>query len=331
MGARRSSPTPRAGAPDRHRGRARLQVGAARAAVVLEVQGRRALRAVGHRPGRPAHDAGAHRAQARLLPARPRPRAPRADRPAPALLRRLQPARGHARGHAGQSVGWADVYPSTYPDNWIDVTGLSGCFAVVHRADPGDGIFESNEDNNASSKIVRLPYRPGPQRCPRGAACLPRRRACRPRRRLRPPPSDGARARPARSPSSPARRAGSAGRSSLRLADEGCAVGLCARDADEVQRAAGELRALGVGAHGVAADVTDEAALTAAVDECARELGGLDLVVANAGGAAGGAGARGDHRGRLGADAGRSTSSIRPCSCARPCRTCAPAAAARRC
>ena len=74
----------------------------------------------------------------------------------------------------------------------------------------------------------------------------------------------------------------------LRLADEGCAVGLCARDADEVQRSAGELRALGVGAHGVAADVTDEAALTAAVDECARELGGLDLVVANAGGAAGG-------------------------------------------
>ena len=74
----------------------------------------------------------------------------------------------------------------------------------------------------------------------------------------------------------------------LRLADEGCAVGLCARDADAVQRAAGELRALGVGAHGVAADVTDEAALTAAVDECARELRGLDLVVANAGGAAGG-------------------------------------------
>jgi hypothetical protein len=69
----------------------------------------------------------------------------------------------------GTSVGWADVYPASYPDNWIDVTGLSGCFAVVHRADPGNGIFESNEDNNTSSKIVRLPYRPGPQRCPRKA------------------------------------------------------------------------------------------------------------------------------------------------------------------
>jgi NADP-dependent 3-hydroxy acid dehydrogenase YdfG len=69
----------------------------------------------------------------------------------------------------------------------------------------------------------------------------------------------------------------------LRLADEGCSVGICARDADEVARAAAELRTLGGGAHGVAADVKDETALTAAVDECARELRGLDLVVANAG------------------------------------------------
>lgn len=69
----------------------------------------------------------------------------------------------------GTSVGWADVYPASYPDNWIDVTGLSGCFAVVHRADPGDGIFESDENNNTSSRIVRLPYAPGPQGCPRPA------------------------------------------------------------------------------------------------------------------------------------------------------------------
>ena len=73
----------------------------------------------------------------------------------------------------GTSVGWADVYPSTYPDNWIDVTGLSGCFAVVHRVDPGNGILESNEANNVSSKIVRLPYKPGPQRCPRAAPPAP--------------------------------------------------------------------------------------------------------------------------------------------------------------
>ena len=73
-----------------------------------------------------------------------------------------------------------------------------------------------------------------------------------------------------------------------RLADEGCAVGLCARDGGEVRDAVERLRARGAPAHGVVADVTDEAILTAAVDEVASVLGGLDLVVANAGGAAGG-------------------------------------------
>jgi hypothetical protein len=67
----------------------------------------------------------------------------------------------------GTSVGWADVYPSTYPDNWIDVTGLEGCFAVVQRVDPGHHIIEANEANNVSSKIVRLPFKPGAQHCPR--------------------------------------------------------------------------------------------------------------------------------------------------------------------
>jgi Lysyl oxidase len=69
----------------------------------------------------------------------------------------------------GTSVGWADAYPSTYPDNWIDVTGLRGCFAVVQRVDPGHHVFEVNEANNVSSKIVRLPFKPGPQHCPRPA------------------------------------------------------------------------------------------------------------------------------------------------------------------
>jgi hypothetical protein len=66
----------------------------------------------------------------------------------------------------GMSVGWADAYPRGYPDNWIDVTGLNGCFAIVHRVDPLHHVFESNEANNVASRIVRLPYRPGPQRCP---------------------------------------------------------------------------------------------------------------------------------------------------------------------
>jgi Lysyl oxidase len=59
----------------------------------------------------------------------------------------------------GTSPGWADIYPPAYPEQWIDVTGLRGCFAYVHIADPENGIFESNEDNNEAQAIVRLPFR----------------------------------------------------------------------------------------------------------------------------------------------------------------------------
>ena len=59
----------------------------------------------------------------------------------------------------GTSPGWADIYPPAYPEQWIDVTGLHGCFAYVHIADPENGIFESNEDNNEAQVIIRLPYR----------------------------------------------------------------------------------------------------------------------------------------------------------------------------
>jgi Lysyl oxidase len=59
----------------------------------------------------------------------------------------------------GTSPGWADVYPPAYPEQWIDVTGLRGCFAYVHRADPKNGVYESNENNNLAQVIVRLPFR----------------------------------------------------------------------------------------------------------------------------------------------------------------------------
>jgi hypothetical protein len=58
----------------------------------------------------------------------------------------------------GTSVGWADIYPPAYPEQWIDVTGLRGCFAYVHIADPENGIHESDEDNNEAQVIVRLPF-----------------------------------------------------------------------------------------------------------------------------------------------------------------------------
>ena len=66
----------------------------------------------------------------------------------------------------GTSVGWSDVYPPDYPEQWIDVTGLRGCFAYVHVADPLNHLYESDEANNEAAVIVRLPYRAGRQRCP---------------------------------------------------------------------------------------------------------------------------------------------------------------------
>ena len=62
----------------------------------------------------------------------------------------------------GTSVGWADVYPSRYPGNYIDVTGLRGCFAYVHIADPEQHLAEEREDNNSAQRTVRLPWR-GPR------------------------------------------------------------------------------------------------------------------------------------------------------------------------
>jgi 3-oxoacyl-[acyl-carrier protein] reductase len=82
------------------------------------------------------------------------------------------------------------------------------------------------------------------------------------------------------------------------LVREGASVALCARDEKRLAAAVAQLNAsvttLGTkpnpatGAHGVAADVTDPEALGQAIDSAATVLGGLDLLVANAGGAAGG-------------------------------------------
>ena len=57
----------------------------------------------------------------------------------------------------GTSVGWSDIYPGGYYEQFVDVTGLSGRFALVHIADPENELFESDETNNASRVLVRLP------------------------------------------------------------------------------------------------------------------------------------------------------------------------------
>ena len=57
----------------------------------------------------------------------------------------------------GTSVGWSDVYPSTYHEQYIEITGLRGRYGFFHIADPRNGIWENNEDDNAAMTIVSLP------------------------------------------------------------------------------------------------------------------------------------------------------------------------------
>ena len=72
------------------------------------------------------------------------------------------------------------------------------------------------------------------------------------------------------------------------LAAEGASVGLVARGADGLAAAAGRLARHGMPVTTAAADVTDTAALGRAVEDVAAALGGLDRLVANAGGTVGG-------------------------------------------
>ena len=57
----------------------------------------------------------------------------------------------------GLSVGWADTYPSTLPDQAIDITGRpDGDYKVEVVADQGGWLKESNESNNGSWANIRL-------------------------------------------------------------------------------------------------------------------------------------------------------------------------------
>ena len=62
----------------------------------------------------------------------------------------------------GTSVGWSDIYPADYDKQWIDVTGLRGCFLFTMTVDPKQLLFESNERDNSARRRVRLPYRGQP-------------------------------------------------------------------------------------------------------------------------------------------------------------------------
>ena|SRR6516164_5080225 len=65
------------------------------------------------------------------------------------------------------------------------------------------------------------------------------------------------------------------------LADEGARVFVCSRDAEQIRRAAAEIRAVGWSA----ADVSRAAEVKRVVAEAIAALDGLDILVTNAGGA----------------------------------------------
>src|SRR5438128_2507450 len=72
------------------------------------------------------------------------------------------------------------------------------------------------------------------------------------------------------------------------LADEGTHVAICGRTRELLEAAVGDLRARGVAAYGIVADVAAPGDSERFVDEAAKALGGVDLLVANAGGSFGG-------------------------------------------
>ena len=69
----------------------------------------------------------------------------------------------------------------------------------------------------------------------------------------------------------------------LRLAGEGCSVGICARNAEDLNRVVQEVRQQGVTACGVVADVRREGDIEHFVEEAAAKFGRVDLLVANVG------------------------------------------------
>ena len=72
------------------------------------------------------------------------------------------------------------------------------------------------------------------------------------------------------------------------FADEGCHLGICGRDGKQLREAQRELEERGVKVAAVEADVTQPVDAAKFVDRCVAELGGIDIVVNNVGGSAGG-------------------------------------------
>jgi 3-oxoacyl-[acyl-carrier protein] reductase len=65
------------------------------------------------------------------------------------------------------------------------------------------------------------------------------------------------------------------------LVEEGCDIGICARNAAQIEEAVAAFKAKGVKAFGSAVDVADGAQLTSFVKSTAEALGGLDIFISN--------------------------------------------------
>jgi 3-oxoacyl-[acyl-carrier protein] reductase len=73
----------------------------------------------------------------------------------------------------------------------------------------------------------------------------------------------------------------------LALAAEGCHLAICGRSEDVLHRTANEVAALGQQVVSIAADLTKREEAERFVEEAIAEFGGVDLLVANAGGSSG--------------------------------------------
>lgn len=57
----------------------------------------------------------------------------------------------------GLSRGWGDTYPTTLPDQAIDITGLpDGVYTVRVHADAKGAVIESNENNNTATVQIQI-------------------------------------------------------------------------------------------------------------------------------------------------------------------------------
>jgi hypothetical protein len=57
----------------------------------------------------------------------------------------------------GTSVGWTDRYGSRYYEQYVDITGLKGRLGFFQVADPSNGIWETDETDNAGETMISMP------------------------------------------------------------------------------------------------------------------------------------------------------------------------------